>query len=111
MPILKKHLFLPGLNDAAFRLWSERGIVSFQDLYKDGVLCSFTQLSADFNLPPSHLFRLFQIRHCASSLFSDLTPPSIDQPYDNFLDLDPSQQALISKIYSRLMDINPHSLN
>lgn len=35
-----------------------------RDLYIVGLFLSFSELSSEFNLPPSRLFFYFQIRHC-----------------------------------------------
>ncbi len=69
-PIHKNHLFLPPFSDSVFSLWEKKGLKCFEDLFINNVFASFSELSLSFNLPSSHLFRYFQIRHCASSLFS-----------------------------------------
>ena len=68
-PLLKNDLFPPPLTDSTFLAWHNKGLKCFADLYKDGSFHSFTYLSGEFHLPPSHLFRYFQIRHCAKALF------------------------------------------
>jgi hypothetical protein len=68
-PILNNHLFSPSCSDPAFRIWSVNGLVELNDLYEDGVFASFPSLSAKYNLPNSHLFRFFQIRHFVQKLF------------------------------------------
>lgn len=75
----------------------------FQDVYKDGIFRSFTDLSGEFHLPPSHLFRYFQIRHRAKSLFPPFpsSPPS--QLWDEFFNLDPVQKSFISRVYYKLL--------
>lgn len=68
-PILRNHLFRPAFTDSTFSIWHNKGLKCFKDLYKDGIFRSFI-LSGEFHLPLAHLFRYFQIRHCAKVLFT-----------------------------------------
>ena len=72
-PLLNNHLFRPPLTDSTFLTWHNKGLKRFEDLYKDGIFRSFTDLSGELHLPPSHLFRYFQIRHCAQSFVSSFS--------------------------------------
>ena len=103
MPLVKNHLFPPSLTDATYTIWQSQGIKHFRDLYKDGIFFNFSDLSSQFNLPPSNLFRYFQIRHCASSLFPSYPSLPVNQPWDDLLSLKSSQKSLISKVYEILM--------
>jgi len=57
------------LSDPTFSIWYDKGLKTFKDFYKDGIFHSFADLSSAFQLPPSHLFRYYQIRYCIKSLF------------------------------------------
>lgn len=54
--------FLPGLEDNAFLLWSEKGICTIRDLVADGTVKSFNQLIEQYDLPSRHWFRYLQVR-------------------------------------------------
>ena len=70
-PRLKNPVFKPTFTDPTLSLWQDKGLKCFEDFYKEEVFCSFTDLVNKFSLPPSHLFRYFQVRNCAKSLFSN----------------------------------------
>uniref|UniRef100_A0A8C5D9N9 Reverse transcriptase domain-containing protein n=1 Tax=Gouania willdenowi TaxID=441366 RepID=A0A8C5D9N9_GOUWI len=99
-PLLKNHRFKPTFTDPVFKSWHNKGLRRFKDFYKDGVFCSFTDLSLDFNLPPTHLFRYFQVRNCAKALFPGFPYLPPEQPWTELLRLTPSQKSIISKIYN-----------
>ncbi|KAF3840930.1 hypothetical protein F7725_006792 [Dissostichus mawsoni] len=80
-----------------------KGLRTFRELYKDNTFRSFTDLSSEFELPTSHLFRYFQIRHCTKSLFPSFPSLPPNQIWDEFLCSDPLQKSLISKIYNKLL--------
>lgn len=95
-------MFTPALTDRTFSLWQDKGLKCFKDLYKDGLFCSFTDLASEFDLPQSHLFRYFQIRACAKSLFPDFPHRPLEQPWGELIQLNPQQRSLISKIYNSI---------
>lgn len=97
IPITNNHLFPPSLIDSTFMIWQSRGIKCFRDLYKDGIFSTFSDLMSDFNLPAIHLFRYFQLRHCASTLFTGFPSLPDKQPWDHLLILKPKEKSLISK--------------
>lgn len=92
-------MFKPTFTDPTFILWHDRGLKCFRDLYRDGVFCSFADLAREFNLTLSHLFRYFQFRNCAKSLFPAFPHPPPEQVWDEFLGLNPLQKSLVSTIY------------
>ncbi len=79
-PVTKNHLFPPSLIDTTFMIWHDRGIKYLRDLYRDGIFSTFSDLRSDFNLPASHLFHYFQLRHCASTLFPGFPSLPANQP-------------------------------
>uniref|UniRef100_A0A8C5H2E5 Reverse transcriptase domain-containing protein n=1 Tax=Gouania willdenowi TaxID=441366 RepID=A0A8C5H2E5_GOUWI len=102
-PLIKNHLFTASYMDNVALQWHNKGIRCFRDLYKDGVFYSYAGLSGDFELPATHQFRFFQVRHCAISIFPNfpLLPPK--QPWEDLLELELGQKSLISKIYCHLL--------
>ncbi len=102
-PLLKNHSFQPASSDPTFAIWHDKGLTTFKDLYKDGAFRSFADLSSEFQLPPSHLFRYFQVRHCAKSLFPTFPSIPLIQLWDDFLLSDPLQKSRISGIYNKLL--------
>lgn len=99
-PILNNHLFLPSCTDLTFRTWSDKGITKFKDLYNQGTFMSFIELSKKFDLPKSHLFRFFQIRHFIQNQNPKFPSRPPETLLDSLLALDPEQKRLISSIYS-----------
>lgn len=109
-PLLKNHLFQPALSDPTFSTWYDKGLKTFKDFYRDGTFRSFADLSSEFQLPPSHLFRYFQIRHCAKSLFPAFPSSPPLQLWEEFLSPDPPQKSFISKIYNKLLNHDTSSI-
>ena len=101
-PLLKNPVFKPTFTDPTFSLWHDRGLKCFGDLYRGGILCSFADLATEFNLPPFHLFRYFQVRNCAKSLFTNFPHLLLKQPWGELLLFNPLQRFLISKVYSSI---------
>lgn len=101
-PVSHNHSFKPSIMDSAFQLWSERGVASINDLYDNGTFMSFSDLSSKFNLPSSHLFRFFQIRHFAQKNYPDFpnTPPQT--LLDTLLRINPNQKGNISHIFNAM---------
>uniref|UniRef100_A0A3Q3ENM7 Reverse transcriptase domain-containing protein n=1 Tax=Kryptolebias marmoratus TaxID=37003 RepID=A0A3Q3ENM7_KRYMA len=102
-PLLKNHLFQPALTDPTFLSWENKGLTCFKDLYKEGIFRSFTDLSSEFHLPASHLFRYFQIRHCTRVLFPGFPSKPPNFQWEMFLSWDPLQRSFISKVYTEIL--------
>lgn len=98
-PTLNNHLFLPSCTDLTFRAWFDKGITTFKDLYDKGTFMSFTDLSRRFDLPKSHLFRFFQIRHYIRNQNPKFPSRPPETLMDSLLALDPERKRLISSIY------------
>lgn len=107
-PLLKNPVFKPTFTDSTFTLWQDKGLKCFKDFYKEGVFCSFTDLVNNFSLPPSHLFRYFQVRNCAKSLFSNFPHLPPKQQWGDFLQFSILQRSLISRIYSSIQSFDDH---
>ena len=67
-PVAKNPDFTQSCVDVGFGLWKDAGILSIQNLYKDGVLKSFQQLQSEFNLHQSQFFRYLQLRSYINSV-------------------------------------------
>lgn len=98
-PTLNNHLFSPSCTDLTFRSWFDKGITTFRDLYDCGIFVSFTALSEKFDLPKSHLFRYFQIRHFIRNQNPKFPSRPPETLIDSLLALGPEQKRLISSIY------------
>ncbi len=96
-PICQNHSFLPAQLDGVFAVWRERGIRTFSDLYINGQLASFAQLSNKFNLPNSHFFRYLKVRHYVKENWSHFDSTSTTHPFLETLLLPPDSKQLISK--------------
>lgn len=101
-PILNNHNFKPSTMDSAFKLWHDRGIVSINDLYDGGTFMSFAGLSTKFKLPPSHLFRFFQIRDFVQKNYPEFPNLPVQTVADNLFLMDPNQRGNISQIFRAL---------
>ncbi|KAJ0059923.1 hypothetical protein NL108_015598 [Boleophthalmus pectinirostris] len=55
--------FLPARLDGCFTRWANNGLTIINQLIKNTVIKSFSQIQQEFNIPSSDLFRFFQIRH------------------------------------------------
>lgn len=69
VPIVNSVSFLPSCSDPVFHDWSSRGFRIVKDLYDKDIFFSFSELSEKFNLPKTHLFSFFQIRHFVQKHF------------------------------------------
>lgn len=111
MPILNNHLFPPSLLDRTFDIWANKGLCTLNDLYENDIFTSFSSLSTKFNLPNSHLFRFFQVRHFIQKLFPHFPNRPPESELDSILTLDPGQRRLISSIYYKISSLTPSPLN
>uniref|UniRef100_A0A8K9V8C7 Reverse transcriptase domain-containing protein n=1 Tax=Oncorhynchus mykiss TaxID=8022 RepID=A0A8K9V8C7_ONCMY len=62
-PILNNPDFSPGLLDAGFNFWLNKGIRRLNDLFADKILLSFEQMVEKYRLPKQDFFRFLQVRH------------------------------------------------
>uniref|UniRef100_A0A3Q3G8L9 Reverse transcriptase domain-containing protein n=1 Tax=Kryptolebias marmoratus TaxID=37003 RepID=A0A3Q3G8L9_KRYMA len=61
-PFFRNPDFLPGMLDAGFGEWVDKGISSLGCLFKEGILMSFNQVVEAFGVGKNNLFRFFQLR-------------------------------------------------
>ena len=54
--------FSPNKMDQTFNIWASEGLYKFEQMFGDKEMKSFEQLSLQYGLPKSHLFRFFQVR-------------------------------------------------
>lgn len=106
-PLLRNYAFKPAVTDSVFTLWHDKGLKCFKDFYKDGIFCSFTDLSTEFKVG-DHLFRYFQIRNCVKSLFPNFPQLPPEQTWDSLLRLNVSQRSLNSKVYGTIQSYDDH---
>ncbi|CAI5656797.1 unnamed protein product [Oreochromis niloticus] len=110
-PICNNHLFPPSLVDSSFCIWARKGIKCFYDLFKDNIFLSFSDLCSLYDLPSYHLFRYFQIRHCASSILPEFPSQPLKPWWEDLFQLKPHSKALISQIYTLVMASGNYSTN
>lgn len=60
-PICQNPCFKPGLMDAVFKHWSDKGLTTIRDLYIDIHFASFAQLQAKFKLPTNQFFIIYKL--------------------------------------------------
>lgn len=53
-PLWNNDQFIPGRNDGGFKLWKNKGIQAIKDLYINGKLLTFNDLSEKYQLPTKH---------------------------------------------------------
>ena len=109
-PVYKNHCFLPSCTDPVFRIWSDKGLRSINDLYTDNVFSSFADLSNKFGLPNSHMFRFFQIRHFIQNQNPQFPNRPPDSMLDSFLSLEAGIRKLTSIIYDVISGVIPSRL-
>ena len=110
-PIYQNHLFPPSCSDSAFRIWSEKGLRSINDLYTRQTFSSFADLAEKFNLPNTHLFRFFQVRNFVRNKYPQFPNRPPTTLIDSLLLIDPGQRKLISIIYDDIFRLVPTRLN
>lgn len=98
-PVHNNHLFPPSLLDSTFSVWHDKGIKHFSNLYINDVFTSFSPLLSTYDLPATHLFRYFQIRHFVSKCFPNFPASPPRQPWEELLTFIPHHRAMISKMY------------
>ena len=98
-PIHDNHLFPPSRLDCAFSLWLKNGISNIGQLYISGVFGNSGDIFKRYNIPQSHLFRYFQVRHFARSYNSNFPYSPPDSAYEKILNTQPKAKGFISQIY------------
>jgi len=101
-PVLNNYAFLPSCSDPTFRVWSDKGLRTLNDLYDEGVFTSFASLSDKYNFPNSHFFRYLQMRHFIQKQFPHFPNRPPEAEMDQFLSLNLQQKRLISVIYNKI---------
>lgn len=95
-PMHPIHFFLPGMNDPAFKMWSDKGLVFLSDLFDRGTFLSFETLSKDFNIPKAHFFRYLQVRSFAIKHFTTYPTLPSTCPLEDCLHHQPITRSQIS---------------
>jgi len=104
-------LFNPSILDCAYASWRDHGLISFADLYIDGVFASFDQLTSQFNILKSHFFRYLQIRDFVRKKmvnFPNAPPPS---DLDTILSVDPCTKGSMCKLVNIIVNLQFSSDN
>lgn len=78
--------FLPkALKDGITQVWFANGARTFGDLYKNGVLESFEDLTAKYSLDKKHFFKFLQLEHYIRTEQGGRLLPVTKQPLDVIL--------------------------
>lgn len=109
-PISCNHMFPPSLLDSAFKIWSDKGISSFKDLYIDKVFASFTQLTQKHDIPRTHFFRYMQIRDFVRNRCPQFPNMPEKTTLDEFLDVNVYRRGAIGVLYDMLSTLHSPSL-
>jgi len=57
-PVHSNHVFNPWIIDKSFASWYAKGIRAINDLYYEGVFCSFQQMCEQYNISKNHFFSI-----------------------------------------------------
>lgn len=110
-PLFRNHLFPPSCSDLVFQTWTNKGLLTINDLHAEGVFSSFADLSVKFNLPTTHLFRFFQTRQFVKNQFPQFPNQPPDSVIDRFLSLNVKSKGFTSIVYDYICEINPTCLD
>ena len=72
---------------------------------------SFEHIVREYDIPKSHFFRYLQVRSLVRKLFVSFPSRPTDVWIEEFLDLDPLERGLISRLYSEIQRVASPSLN
>ena len=89
--------FPPSMKDNAFGIWHKKGIAVFKDLYIGKTFASFSQLSLNFQLPKSHLFRYF---HFVRKNFKGFPSLPTETLLDSIFQTNPHSKGVTSRLYA-----------
>lgn len=101
-PLWNNDQFTPGKNDGGFKMWKMKGIHTIKDLYVDGVLLAFRDLSDKYQLPVKHFFKYLQLKSFMSSKMNDI----MHVPKLSLLEeiiCKKTEKGLLSKFYKLIM--------
>lgn len=62
-PIWGNEQFAPGRADGGFKTWADKGVQKIGDLYDQGTLLTFNELSIKYLIPSKHFFKFLQLKH------------------------------------------------
>ncbi|XP_059843193.1 uncharacterized protein fam185a isoform X1 [Hypanus sabinus] len=98
---------LGNIHDKVFSIWKRKGIKCFRDLFFEGSLMSFDQLSNKFELPKSNFFRYLQIRNFLHKILPSFPNSTSTDLLGMIFTLNPYQKGLVTFIYNMIMKIQP----
>lgn len=112
-PICNNHAFPPGLHDKTFFQWKHMGIVTIQDIYREGTFSSFEKLKQFYDLVPAHFFRYLQVRDFVRKHISDFETLNLNPTLENIASIHPGARGTVSNFYKLLVekvDNNTHKI-
>ena len=93
------------LRDGITNLWVTKGITTFGNLFKDGTLQTFRELSYQYGPPHTHFFKYLQVRHFVTSEQGGRLQPLKEQPLDKLVRSKQGLRRFISYLYSGISQI------
>lgn len=105
-PLVGNNMFAPSINDNAFKVWSERGLRTIQDLYVGGTFGSFEHFKTHFDIPNSHFYRYLQLRSFVSTHTPSFPSLQTDSLLDKLIKIPPHFKETIGSVYSILKTSN-----
>lgn len=69
--------FTAGSNDGGLKIWAEKDIAKVGDLYVEGILLTFKELSSKYQIHTKLFFKYLQLKHFISSKYKNINsePP------------------------------------
>uniref|UniRef100_A0A671XVP2 Reverse transcriptase domain-containing protein n=1 Tax=Sparus aurata TaxID=8175 RepID=A0A671XVP2_SPAAU len=99
-PICQNPYFKPGMMDAAFVQWSDKGLTAIIDLYINDHFATFAQLQTKFGLPSSHFFRYLQVRNFVRQSIPHFETLPEQHVFYELMTKPPTSKRLISQFVS-----------
>lgn len=107
-PIWGNVTFKPARADMGFKMWMNKGVCKLGDLYNDGVLMSFEQLTNKYDLPKKHFFKYLQVRSFITNLLKSTVQPPLST-IENMAINHHHSRGLLSKFYNILIAASKES--
>ncbi len=98
-PFHANPLLPQALRDGITQVWFTKSIKTFGDLYKNGVLESFEDLTAKYSLDKKHFFKFLQLKHYIRTEQGGRLLPVTKQPLDDILSRKEELKGLKSYMY------------
>lgn len=102
-PIWRNPCLSSCFNDDTFKSWDEAGMHEIRHLFNCSTFMSFPQIQNIYNIPSTHTYRFFQVRHMIKSIQHSLNEPQPSK-LDNLLNITDGINKCISKVYRIMIE-------